>query len=90
MQNARSLPKTWRESGVVNDVYGYDTMGRVAAATSRVVERRITNPRGFASTHRFQAFDVPSEDAPAALFGPEQLNLAIVRDAYGKPRSVNR
>ncbi|MDP1533870.1 MAG: RHS repeat domain-containing protein, partial [Rubrivivax sp.] len=83
---------------------GYDALGRVVSQTQTSelgllttqtdylgnFERRITNPRGFASTQRFQAFDVPSEDAPAALFGPEQLNLAIVRDAYGKPRSVNR
>lgn len=82
----------------------YDALGRVIAVTqdsemgplvTRTVylpgfKRRTTNPRGFSVLETFQAFDVPSYDAPTQIDLPENARTTIVRDRYGKPTAVTR
>ena len=53
-------------------------------------KRRVTNPRGHASTTEFQAFDVPSEDTTRAVDLPAGIGIDIDRDIFGKPRSITR
>ena len=53
-------------------------------------QRRVTNPRGHATTFVFQAFDTPSESAINVIWAPEGVTLGILRDAFGKPLSITR
>jgi RHS repeat-associated protein len=53
-------------------------------------QRRVTNPRGRASTFAFQAFDSPSEEHISAMWAPHSVWLSIPRDIYGKPSSITR
>jgi YD repeat-containing protein len=52
--------------------------------------RRVTNPRGQASSYAYQAFDTPSEDALATVWAPEGLTVGIARDVFGKPQAITR
>ena len=53
-------------------------------------QRRTTNARGYATTAAFQAFDTPSEDAPATIWAPESVTVSINRDTLGKPAAITR
>ncbi len=53
-------------------------------------QTRVTNPRGFATTTSFQAFDSPDTAAPARMDLPEGVTTTISRDVFGKPLSVTR
>jgi RHS repeat-associated protein len=53
-------------------------------------QRRITNPRGFAVTHGFQAFESPSEDHLAQVAMADGSWISIARDLFGKPTSIAR
>lgn len=52
--------------------------------------KKVTNPRGKISYFDFQAFEAPSEDNPTRIEAPEGQTTVIVRDVYGKPRSISR
>jgi len=52
--------------------------------------RRTTNPRGFATTYDFQAYDTPSEDHLVQALLPLNISLVIDRDPLGKARSITR
>lgn len=53
-------------------------------------QRRVTNPRGFATTYSFQAFDTPSEDVIAGIGMADGSWLTIARDVFSKPLSISR
>ncbi|WP_170113336.1 RHS repeat domain-containing protein [Ahniella affigens] len=59
-------------------------------------ETLVTDPRGFQTRYRYQAFSVPSLDAPSEVFfgenGPlaERVTATLVRDAFGKVTSITR
>jgi uncharacterized protein RhaS with RHS repeats len=53
-------------------------------------QRRVTNPRGQATTFSYQAFDTPSEDTIATITAPENVSVNIQRDVFGKPTSITR
>lgn len=53
-------------------------------------QKRVTNPRGFASTTSYQAFDEPKEEAAVSINAPEQLTVAIARDIFSKPLAVTK
>jgi len=53
-------------------------------------QRRITNPRGFATTQRFEVYDAPSYDMPVSIDAPLGSKTLITRDMFGKPESVTR
>jgi YD repeat-containing protein len=53
-------------------------------------KRRVTNPRGYATTFSYQAFDTPSEDAIRQIRAPENVTVDIDRDVFGKPLSITR
>jgi RHS repeat-associated protein len=53
-------------------------------------QHRVTNPRGFATTSSFQAFDEPSTGLPVTIAHPENVSVSIVRDIFGKARSITR
>lgn len=67
-------------------------LGDLVANTAYLTgfQRQVTNPRGFVTTTAFQAFDSPSEDSITAITAPEGLNVAIVRDVFGKASSITR
>lgn len=52
--------------------------------------KRVTNPRGFATTYGFQAFDEPGEDQIAGIALPENVSVSIARDRFGKPTAITR
>ena len=49
-----------------------------------------TNARGFSTTTSFQAYDQPSTDGPRSISEPEGVATDIVRDPFGKPKSITR
>ncbi|WP_290591503.1 RHS repeat protein, partial [Arenimonas sp. SCN 70-307] len=55
---------------------------------------RVTNPRGYATETRFQAFEAPATDSPvkiiAALGRPEQQTTDIVKNVLGQTLSLTR
>jgi YD repeat-containing protein len=55
---------------------------------------KVTNPRGVVTITQYQAFDVPSTDAPVSIISGEgtdvQQTTTIDRDAFGKPLSIIR
>jgi RHS repeat-associated protein len=53
-------------------------------------QRQVTNPRGFVTTTSFHAWDQPSEEAIAGIAAPEGVSVSILRDVFGKPRSITR
>lgn len=53
-------------------------------------QKRVTNPRNFQTTYSFQAFDQPDEGAPTLIQMPAGANTEILRDVFGKPRSIRR
>ncbi len=68
-------------------------LGRLTTTTQYlpvVFQKRVTNPRGFATTYAFQAFDTPTEDSITQIWAPEGVNLVIRRDVFGKALSVTR
>lgn len=67
-------------------------LGRLTTVTDYLAggEVRVTNPRGHATTTRFQAFGSPSTDAALSITLPEGVVTEIDRDVFGKPRSITR
>lgn len=53
-------------------------------------QKRVTNPRGFATTTAYQAFDEPSESAITGITAPEGVSISIHRDVFGKPLAITR
>jgi hypothetical protein len=53
-------------------------------------KKRVTNARGFATTTAYQVFDEPDESAIVSIAAPENVNVAIARDVFGKPLSITR
>jgi len=53
-------------------------------------EKRTRDARGLEKRYRFQAFDTPSEDAVVHISAPENLEVAIERDVFGKPAAITR
>ncbi len=51
---------------------------------------RITNPRTQQTRIWHQAFDTPSQDAPVAIQEPGGKYTDIVRDVFGKPKTITR
>jgi RHS repeat-associated protein len=72
---------TISELGVLYSGFNYPT---------GAFQRIETSARGIDTTHSFQAFDEPSYDAVTGAVMPEGVNLSIVRDVFGKPKSVTR
>jgi YD repeat-containing protein len=82
----------------------YDALGRTVASvqdselgplTTKTeylagFQTKVTNPRGFSTTTRYQVFDQPSYDAPSQIDAPQSIRTTIVRDGFGKPLQVTR
>lgn len=57
---------------------------------------KVTNPRLFSTTTGYQAYDVPSTDAPTSIVREIKLSpletatTALARDTFGKPKSLQR
>ncbi|WP_115512783.1 RHS repeat domain-containing protein [Xanthomonas arboricola] len=71
----------------------YDAEGGVLASTTAYLtgfQRKTTNPRGYATTERFQVFDQPSYAAPVGIDEPEGVSTTISRDVFGKPLELVR
>ncbi|MDO9073102.1 MAG: RHS repeat-associated core domain-containing protein [Rubrivivax sp.] len=52
--------------------------------------KRVTDPKGHASTFSYQAWDEPTEDGIRNIDAPEGVTVSIARDALGKPTSITR
>lgn len=50
----------------------------------------VTDPRNNATTYGYQAFDEPVDTAIASISLPEGVSVAIARDVFGKPNSIQR
>jgi RHS repeat-associated protein len=50
----------------------------------------VTDPRLQTTTTSYMAYGEPSTDLPVAIAHPEGMYTDIVRDAFGKPRSLRR
>lgn len=52
--------------------------------------KRVTDPRGLATTTGYQVFDEPDESALVSISAPEGLSVTIARDQLGKALSITR
>lgn len=88
-------------ASIPGTVTAYDALGRVVRKTQSGAgstfteylpgfQRRTTNPRGYATTHGFQAFDEPKEDSIARIDAPEGVAVVINRDLLGKAQWITR
>lgn len=88
-----------RVSRIVQDNGGSSLTTSIAYGTG--FAKKVTSPRGNSTVTRFKAYDAPSEewpvrieayDVPPAPSVPAALmaTTRIVRDAYGKPTSIQR
>lgn len=71
----------------------HDAEGGVLATTTEYLsgfQRKTTNPRGNATTERFQVFGQPSYSAPVGIDEPEGVSTTITRDVFGKPLELVR
>lgn len=53
-------------------------------------QRRITNPRGYATTSTFVAWDEPTYDNPLVITGEDGVTTSIARTIWGLPFQVTR
>ncbi|MEO8056951.1 MAG: hypothetical protein ABI671_01410, partial [Burkholderiales bacterium] len=53
-------------------------------------QKKVTDPRGSATTMSYQAFDEPSESAIASITAPETVGVVIQRDVFGKSLTITR
>ncbi|MCY7297808.1 MAG: hypothetical protein LH616_01175, partial [Ilumatobacteraceae bacterium] len=53
-------------------------------------QSRVTNPRGFQTSTKYQVFDAPNSDAPVQIDAPQGVSTTIIRDTFGRPLSVTR
>jgi len=51
---------------------------------------KVTNPRSYATTTSYQAFDTPDTSRPVLIEAPEGVTTTIVRDGFGNPLTVTR
>jgi RHS repeat-associated protein len=52
---------------------------------------QVTNPRGFATITKFQAYDTPSLDSPTEIAAPESVTTTLLRQpSLAKPVAVTR
>lgn len=82
----------------------YDSLGRVTGTTSDSelgslhtsfsydagFQATKTDARGNRTTNGYQAFDVPDESALVRLSLPENVDIAIARDTFGKATAIVR
>ena len=52
--------------------------------------KRVTNPRGHATTFSHHAFEQPSEDHIAGISAQQGVVVSIGRDVFGKPNNITR
>lgn len=75
-----TVTSTISELGTIFSGYNYETG----------FKSNFTDGRGNGTKYSYQVFDVPSEEAISSFTAPEGVNVAIVRDIFGKPRSITR
>jgi RHS repeat-associated protein len=63
---------------------------RTSTAYLANFQRRVTNPRGQATTFAYRLFDDPADADIVAAWAPEGATLSIMRDVFGKPLSISR
>lgn len=82
----------------------YDALGRVtttvadselgALTTTNTYlngfAKQTTNPRNFSTTSYYHTFDTPSESAISTINAPEGVTVQIIRDIFGKTKSITR
>ena len=98
----RSIPCI--TSDVPGTATTYDALGRPVAqvadselggltTSTRYLDgfqKQVTDPRGFATTTAYQAYDQPLEDTIASIAMPEGVGVSIARDSFGTPLSITR
>lgn len=53
-------------------------------------QTRVTNPKGQVTTISYMAYDQPAYDLPVSISHPEGAYTDIVRDVFGKPKTLTR
>ncbi len=53
-------------------------------------QKRVTNPRGFATTTSFNVWDSPDDSRPEIIVAPEGITTTILRNTFGKTLEVTR
>ncbi|HSD17233.1 MAG TPA: RHS repeat-associated core domain-containing protein [Thermomonas sp.] len=75
--------KTVKQSSELGDLTSTTTYNTGFTTT-------VTNPRTYATTTTYLAYDKPSTDWPLVIAAPESATTTISRDTFGKPTSLTR
>lgn len=75
--------------------WGESADSELGALTTQIAyltgfRKRITNPRGKATTLSFLAWDQPVEELPVLVEAPAGQTTTITRDIHGKPTRIHR
>lgn len=99
-----SYPRRSQSELVAGTTSRYDALGRptesiVTSERGDLVTRTtydaglsttVTDARGNATSYHYQAFDDPAERAITSITLPAGISVAIARDVFGKPSSIQR
>jgi len=89
---------TWTSYDAIGRAYAVTSdseLGTLTTLTEFLPNGRVraTNPRGVATTADHQLFDVPDYSSPIKISqgtGANEIILNIVRDLFGKPKSIEK
>ena len=98
----RSIP--FITSAVPGTATSYDALGRPTATvvdselgplttSTRYLtgfQKQVVDPRGYAATTTYQAYDQPLENTITSIALPEGVGVSIARDLFGKALSISR
>lgn len=90
--NASGMHTTYDALGRPTQVTQDSELGALTTTTSYLsgLKIKVTNPRGYATTTSFQAFDTPDTSRPVLIQAPEGVTTTITRDVFGKPLTLTR
>ncbi|GAP67178.1 hypothetical protein MBSD_n2494 [Mizugakiibacter sediminis] len=90
--NASGMHTTYDALGRPTQVTQDSELGALTTTTSYLsgLKVKVTNPRGYATTTSFQAFDTPDTSRPVLIQAPEGATTTITRDVFGKPLALTR
>jgi YD repeat-containing protein len=90
--NINGIATSYDALGRSTQVNANSELGTLTSTMSYITgfKKTITNPRGYAMTTSYQAFDEPVESTITRMDQPKGINVVMARDVFGKTLSITR